>query len=343
MRFLITGAQGFIGRYLTAEIFDRYSDAAVLGIGRSPRLEGYFSHEITHERQRVRAPLPPRLRAAHQAPEFSYRRLALSDTEALSQVIEHFRPDAVVHLACALARSPLGDLLTANVLGTASLMKAIENSVAPRPVLVLGSSGAVYGPLGPNQLPVAETTPCFPEDLYAISKYCGENLARLRAEAIGIPIVIARIFNVAGPGQNEHHLCGRLAALATAAAADGSGGAIRTGDLTTARDYIDVRDVASALLVLAESKVRGVVNVASGIETTGISILEVFLRKVRLEDRAVEQQADATIPAGLRRHSACTKQLRALGFAPRFCLQQTLEDIWRYYMELPGTAMATAM
>jgi GDP-4-dehydro-6-deoxy-D-mannose reductase len=156
-------------------------------------------------------------------------------------------------------------------------------------------------------------------------------VTRVKAAQLGIPFVAARIFNVVGPGQSEGHVCGRFAALVAGSV---RGARLEVGPLEPTRDFVDVRDVASALLLLSQKGTRGATyNVGSGRETPIQAVLAALLRSSGLEGRVqiVQQPARA---AGVRRHFADVSKLAALGFQPRYALTDSLDAILTYYDEL---------
>jgi GDP-4-dehydro-6-deoxy-D-mannose reductase len=268
-RYLVTGARGFVGRHLVAQIREADGGAEIVGTGRS--------------------------------------HFPLRDTAGLRRLIGEWRPDCVFHLAAATHSAAEPDLIETNVAGTASLMTALSGSHAR---VVLASSGSVYG--DPERLPIAETHPCRPRDVYGATKLAAERIA-------GDRVVVARIFNVVGPGQDETHVCGRLAAQLASGATR-----IEVGPTDTTRDFIDVRDVASALFLLAERGRAGeTYNVAGGRET---SIQAVLSELIRIYGATVEIVRRDGVPAGVHRHVADIARLRQLGFTPSFSLADSLRD-----------------
>jgi nucleoside-diphosphate-sugar epimerase len=293
MRYLITGAQGFIGRYLTAHILEVEKDADVVGVGRSAR---------NNADKRLR-----------------YERLSLLDTVVLRDLIAGLRPHRIFHLASALHTASERDLVEANVLGTLSLMKAAAASEA---LVVLGSSGSVYG--HPASLPIRESDPCNPADLYGVTKLAAEQITRIQAAQSGVRSITARIFNVVGPGQSESHVCGRFAAQLAS-----SPKVVEAGALDTTRDFIDVRDVAAALLLLAQrGEPGGTYNLGSGRETP---IRFVLSELIRISALSTAIAARSDIPRGVGRHVADVSRLRRLGFVPGFSLSESLHDLFRYH------------
>jgi GDP-4-dehydro-6-deoxy-D-mannose reductase len=260
-RYLITGAQGLVGRYLTAHILDTERDSEVVGIGRSASLDGFFTHAISTPGGQRRAPLPAQLLASLSG-RHRYRSMSLLDTPALRELLREVRPHCVFHLASALHTASERELLEANVEGTASLMKAVAGELGSEALVIVGSSGSVYGEAA--SLPVRESDPCNPAEMYGLTKLAAEQVVRIHAARSGFGFVTARIFNVVGPGQSESHVCARLAAQ-LASLASSRPAALEVGPLDTTRDFIDVRDVAAALLLLAQRGERGgTYNLASG-------------------------------------------------------------------------------
>src|SRR5690554_5601968 len=124
-RVLITGAQGFLGRYLAADWLRADEDAAVLGIGRSPQLDGHFTHAVHWADRRIEAPLPVELAAALRCDRYRYRALDVTDTPSLERLIAEFRPTVLVHLAASLRDDPPARLVATNIGTVVSLLEAI--------------------------------------------------------------------------------------------------------------------------------------------------------------------------------------------------------------------------
>lgn len=294
-RYLVTGAQGLAGRSLTARILSAEPDSEVLGIGRSRRLDGFGAR-------------------------YQYEPVALHETQKLRALAREFQPQCVFHLAAALHSAAERDLLETNIAGTASLVDALDEV---RPLLVLGSSASVYG--GTSALPVRESDPCTPATLYGVSKLAAEHVARVKASRSGVPMVVARIFNVIGPGQDDTHVCGRLARR-LAALAGVPRPVLETGPLGATRDFIDVRDLARALLLLARRGEPGeTYNVGSGRETRIRDLLAVLIRISGLDVQVVEGNL---VTAGVARQVAEVSRLVRLGFEVEVPLVQSLTDVF---------------
>ncbi len=329
-RVLVTGAQGFLGRYLCASLLGD-GTAEVLGLGRSPRLDDGFTHAVTWGTSRVRAPMPEPLRDALGSPRYHYASLDIGRQPELTGLLGDFRPEVVFHLASGLRDAPADHLFRTNVEGTVSLIEAVEEAGITTPRLVLGSTAFLYGRVAPVDLPIGEGTSPAPIDLYGVSKLASEHVSRILTQRYDVPAVWARIFNLVGPGQEERHFCGRMAALAVAIGAGLLPPLIEVEPLTATRDFLDVRDAARALVLLARHGDPGrAYNVGSGIESSVEGVFREILRQAGL-DGGVEIEQKVPRPADIPRYVADIGRLRALGFAVEVPLPQSLGDLLAWY------------
>ena len=145
------------------------------------------------------------------------------------------------------------------------------------------------------------------------------------------------IFNPVGPGQDERHLCGWLGRQVAAIAVGAQPPTFSVGPLHTTRDFIDVRDVASALQLLATKGAPGrVYNVASGEETSGEAILNIFVALAGLTARITIERRRAR-PSDIGRLHADISSLLALGYHSRYDLRKSLADVLSYYQTYVST------
>jgi len=232
-KVLITGADGFTGRYLAAEL----------------QRAGYEVHGV------VRNPI-----ASGRVVGMSECHVAdLSDTTGLMAVVREVRPDKVVHLA-AIAFVAHGDveaIYRTNLVGTRNLLEALAQSKVSLDAVLLASSANVYGNSVGGVLD--ETTPPAPANDYAVSKLAMEYAARLYAERL--PLIMARPFNYTGVGQAESFLIPKIVNHVRRRAT-----LIELGNLDVARDFSDVRHVVELYrrLLEAPAAVGQTLNVCSG-------------------------------------------------------------------------------
>jgi nucleoside-diphosphate-sugar epimerase len=226
-RVLITGIEGFTGRYLKGEL-EAYG-WRVFGLG-----------------------------ADKGTSDADYRRLDLADTQGMRAWIAEVQPDAVVHLA-AIAFVGHGDaeaFYRVNLVGTRNLLAALADVAPSVGRVLLASSANIYGNAKDGALD--EMSVPNPSNDYAVSKLAMEYLARLWFDRL--PIVIVRPFNYTGVGQSESFLIPKIVAHFRRRAEG-----IELGNLDVWRDFSDVRALVEAYRRLLDAGPSGmVVNVCSG-------------------------------------------------------------------------------
>ncbi len=301
MKVLVTGVNGFVGKHLVRELVNRGDK--VVGIGRE----------------------------ASPAPEIKelldgYQACDLMDKEAVAKLpLEGI--DGVISLA-GLARvgdsfSDPGKYEAVNVGVLTNLLQVlVDKNLKPRVIAV--STSTLYDPAEP--LPLTEESKLAKDaSPYAISKLLMEQaVGDFRAK--GLDIIIVRPFNHIGPGQEEGFLVPDLFAKLQVAKATGR--PIKVGNLSSKRDYTDVRDVVLAYADLAHAKElkHDIYNICSGKSVAGQEILDQFLNLMGV---SVKVEAD---PALMRPNDnpdlfGSFKRLHSeTGWQPEISLEKTLKD-----------------
>jgi len=227
------------------------------------------------------------------------------------------RVDAVVHLAGLAAvgpsfAQPQRYIEVNSAIMTAMCESLLQNSPGARVVVV--SSGSVYHSSAADR-PVDETATTYAGSPYAVAKLLVERQAEYYAHR-GLDTVVMRPFNHIGPGQGLGFLVPDLArALRTLT----PGGSLTVGNLDTARDYTDVRDVAAAYLTLAGAAAHShaVYNVASGVSRTGREVLEVIAGALGVAVPPLEIDPSRLRPGDPARITGSAQRLRdEFGWAP---------------------------
>lgn len=183
----------------------------------------------------------------------------------------------LVHLAGLAATGPSFDrpqeyLQTNSSMVTHMFEDALRRQWRGRAIVV--SSGAVYG--GESGTPLDEHAPLIASSPYVVSKLLVERQAEYYRRR-GLNVMVVRPFNHVGPGQARGFIVPDLAArLATS----DSGATLTTGNLDSARDYTDVRDVVRAYRMLLETPEprHTTYNVCSGVSRTGWDVLAAVCR-----------------------------------------------------------------
>ena len=295
MRIAITGAGGFVGRWLTAELH---------GAG----------HEV--------------IAATARDPD-------ITDGLAVERWVREAAPAAVVHLAAvssgrAAAADPIR-ALEVNVGGTIHLVEAARRLATP-PIVLVPSSAEVYGGPASDELPLGESSSLRPRGAYALTKVAQESVAIALGGRARIPILVARSFNHTGPGQSTEFvvpaIAARVVAVARSEASD-----IPIGNLDVARDVLDVRDVARAYRLLLEGAAAGtvpagtIVNVSSGRAVTIREILSRLCATAGVDAPIVVDPALVRPDEALEIRGDPTWIGELVGWRPTIDLEQTLTDV----------------
>jgi UDP-glucose 4-epimerase len=253
MTVWITGANGFIGRYLARELADAGHD--VDGIG----------HGAMEEPERQRLGLLTWVNGEIEAANLN----ALATGRGLPSTIFHLAGGSSVGLSIAL---PLEDF-TRTVASTARLLEWMRSS-APQTRLIVASSAAVYG--ADHGGPIAENAKLVPVSPYGHHKLMMEQLCRSYATTFGIRSTVVRLFSVYGPRLRKQlpwDICSRLQHDSRTLELGGTGAEVR--------DWTDVRDVARLLACITEQPQQEtfrVINGGCGCGTTVAEVAQVIVK-----------------------------------------------------------------
>lgn len=310
---LLTGATGFAGCHL-AETLVAASAGPVVGISRHP----VWPEPWRHLAERV--PLV---------------RCDLADRAAVERVLGEVQPQRIFHLAgfADVGRSftEADAAWAGNLAATRNLYAAIERWGGRPRVLYVGSA-LVYGePATPEQL-FDENSLLRPTSPYAASKAASDLLSYQVSCGRGLDVIRARPLNHIGPGQSTQFAVANFARQIVAIERGQQPPRIQTGNLSSCRDFSDVRDVVRAYSLLMDRGRRSeVYNVASGNSYGMQAVLErlLALAGVRAEVQATADPARASEVRTIRADAA--KLRRETGWAPRFPLDQTLADTLAYW------------
>ncbi len=257
------------------------------------------------------------------------REVDVTARDPIEAAIFEAQPDVVYHLAALTHvgeswRRP-EDYTRVNVVGTINVLEAVRHAAPAATVLVV-STADVYGVVGLADLPLDELRPPRPANPYAQSKIEAERVAREAARQ-GQRVVIVRPFNHVGPGQASTFVVPALASRLLDARDRGES-TVPVGDLSTRRDFSDVRDVVRAYRLLATLGAPGeVYNVASGHDVAIADLAQWLVERIAPTVRFVESEAllrPVELPVS---RGSFAKLQRVTGWEPRITLATSLEDV----------------
>jgi len=299
-KILITGADGFVGKHLTAHLLANGDE--VIGVDRG-----------------------------HGGPHGG---VDITDADAVTKLIADVAPTAIYHLAGwadvgGSWKAPVEAFRT-NAEGTLNVLSAAVDAGVERVLAV--SSADVYGKVDPSELPLTEDSPLRPASPYAVSKVAADYLGLQAWLGRGLPVLRVRAFNHLGPGQTDKFVAPALASRIARAERDG-GDVLPIGDLSARRDFTDVRDVVRAYRLLMHHGEPGeVYNVCSGVDLAVQDLADQLLAQARIPLR-FETDPDLLRPVEVPVLRGSHQRLTdATGWEPEIPISQTLRDLledWR--------------
>ena len=303
MRYLVTGAAGFIGSHLAEAL--QGAGHEVVGVD---CFTDYYDPALKEENARG----------------LDVRRLDLAEDELDLDGI-----DGIFHLAGQPGVKSFGDVfplyLRRNVLAT---QRVFEAAAAAGVRVVFASSSSIYGEA--ERYPTAEDVPPRPVSPYGITKLACEHLARAYARSFELDAVVLRYFNAYGPRQRPDMAFTRVVeALA-------QGGSFTLyGDGEQSRSFTYVADVVEATVLAMERAASGTtLNVGGGQEAT---MNETIAMLERIAGRTLHLRREAAVAGDQRRTKADTARARAeLGWEPRTELEDGLAAEWAWAADRVG-------
>ena len=258
----------------------------------------------------------------------------LTDAAQVAEAVRHAGPALVVQCAAATHASDPREMVAVHCGGSLNVLEAIRKH-APRARTVLIGTAAEYGEVPPDQLPATESQPTRPSSYFGASKVAQTELARAAAREAALAIAVVRPFNILGPGLPHYYAAGRIAErVRELQAKNGTAASRETLPVQNAgatRDFVDSRDVAAAIVLVAtrptDPGTFSLFNVATGIET---SILQLAQAICDLAGgcRAVDAGPGASRTGIDRSCGDATKLRSELGWAPRYTWRQSVVDMW---------------
>ena len=304
-RILVTGAAGFIGSHISEALLE--SGHKVLAIddmsyGKEDHVS-IFKGDSNYEFFQIDIRDEAMVRECVRGVERIYHQAAIA---SVTYSVDHpEETDAV------------------NRIGTLNILEsALEFGIRK---VVLASSAAIYG--NDPEIPKKEDMKPSPESPYAAQKLACEHYAQLFSKVHGLPVAALRYFNVYGPRQDPNSTYAAAIPKIIGRFKDGLAPIIY-GDGEQTRDFIFVKDVVKANIMMMDSSATGVFNVGCG-SAISINDLVRTIGEVMGSDLQPEFQDER--PGDVKHSRADVSRIEALGFQPDHDLQAGLEKTVRWF------------
>ena len=271
------------------------------------------------------------LEEALKDPDFAFYKVDICDREAVYEIFEKERPDAVVNFAAEshVDRSIETPeiFLETNILGTQVMMDACRKFGTKRFHQV--STDEVYGdlPLDRPDLFFTEETPIHTSSPYSASKAAADLLALAYHRTYGLPVTISRCSNNYGP----YHFPEKLIPLMIANALNDKPLPVY-GKGENVRDWLYVEDHCRAIdLILREGHIGEVYNVGGHNEMRNIDIVKLICRKLNKPESLITFVTDRK-GHDMRYAIDPTKIHRELGWLPETKFADGLDRTIEWYL-----------
>ncbi|MFK8332814.1 dTDP-glucose 4,6-dehydratase [Pseudomonas sp. BJa5] len=332
MRILITGGAGFIGSALIRHLI------------------GATEHEVLNLDKLTYAGNLESLASIATDTRYEWVQADIADQAKVSEVLQRFQPQAIMHLAAEshVDRSIDGPaaFIQTNIVGTYALLEATRAYWQALPAgqreafrFLHVSTDEVYGDLHRADGLFSETAPYAPSSPYSASKAASDHLVRAWQRTYGLPVLVSNCSNNYGPYQFPE----KLIPLMITSALAGKPLPVYGNGLQV-RDWLYVEDHVRALLkVLAEGKVGETYNIGGHNEQENIDVVRslcALLEALRPEHPAgVSRYAELITyvedrPGHDRRYAIDAGKIeRELGWVPEETFESGLRKTVQWYLD----------
>ncbi|MFE9697544.1 NAD-dependent epimerase/dehydratase family protein [Streptomyces sp. NPDC006270] len=307
-RVVVLGGTGFVGRHVCAALEGRGTEVAV--VARRPP-----DHEV--------------------AGPFLALDLARRPVRESAERLDALAPFAVVNSTGSIWGNTDAQMWEAAAAPTLRLLDVLA-LMESRPRLVHLGSVLEYGRMRVGTASDV-AAPARPTSAYGRAKLAATQAVLERIGAGDLEGVVLRIANLAGPRSPDVSLLGRVAGQLWAAG--GRPAVVELDPLLAHRDYVDVRDVADAVVAAVDSKVSGeIVDIGSGHSTSVRTLVDMLIERSGLP-ASVRERSDAGIQHSTEEWSLVNTAPaeHLLGWRSRRSLAEAVDGFWLDFVERRGS------
>ncbi|MFH5181192.1 GDP-mannose 4,6-dehydratase [Paenibacillus sp. TAB 01] len=308
---LITGINGFVGKHLGLLL--KMNGHNVYGTSRQP-----FIEEMPYSDSQFN--------------------LSFNDKDEIKKLLIRLKPNFIFHLM-AQSNVPKSwenpeETNFINVTKTKNLIEAIIELKSSTRIINIGSSEE-YGYNRDWKMPIKETYDLFPQNPYGKSKAAVSKLIQQYVTEYDLDIIHMRPFNHIGPGQKLGFVVPDFANQIIQIEAGRRNPELKVGNLSSQRDFSDVRDIVKGYLLAAEKGRRGqIYNICSGSPIRIISLLE---KLISFSTAKISYEVDSKLfrPNDIPEYFGDnSKLIEHTEWSPEWSIDDTLLDTMNYFRDL---------
>lgn len=264
MKYLVFGADGFVGRRV------------------SEQLSQNIDNKIFHARNNF-------------STGKNNFKVNLLDRKAVLKTLKKVKPDVIVNCAGVIANNE--NAILKNPLFTLNILQAtIESGIKVKKIIIMGSA-AEYGEVKGKGKTVKEEEDLRATSFYGTSKILEVAVALRFRNEYGLPVIVARMFNPIGYVKNSRLLISKILEQIKEISQK-KRKFIEVSRLDSERDYISIKDAAKAIAIIAESPNNNYYsyNIGSRKSTINKEIIEEIIKQRGLKGIIIKETSKKPEP-----------------------------------------------
>lgn len=302
-KILVTGGAGFIGSHLVDKLIEKGNRVAVIDNLSTGKIENLN-------------------------PEAVFYNVDICDPK-IKEIFAKEKPERVFHLAAQIdvrnsVEDPINDAKT-NILGSLNIIEGARiNNV--KKIIFASTGGVMYG--NAKIIPTPESYPAQPQCPYGVGKLAVEYYLNYYHNVFALRYAALRLGNVYGPRQDKNGEAGVVAIFC--AKMINKHNCVINGDGRQTRDYVYVKDVVEAILIVANDDNIGIYNIGTGIETN----VNTIHSKIRAIIGGAQEAAHGPAKAGDHRRGSLdsSKAKKELAWEPKYSLEEGIKETTEWFL-----------
>jgi len=305
LKILITGGAGFIGSHVADLLLENEYDVCIVDNLSSGKLENVN-------------------------PNAKFYKCDIRDSQ-IYKIIEDEKPQIIIHNAAQMSvrnsvEDPLNDA-DINIIGGLNVLEAAKKAKVKK-IIFASSGGVVYGEQ--QYFPADEDHPTKPICPYGVAKLSYEKYLYYYHYIFGIKYIALRYANIYGPRQDPYGEAGVVAIFSKKLLSGDQ--PVINGDGMQTRDYVYVKDVATANLLAVKTDYIGEINIGTALETNVNKIFNILKNAAGKHDL---EEVHGPAKDGEQKRSVLSyrKARQILGWKPEVKLEEGLIKTFNWFKE----------